>query len=80
MAGTGDTHNGYFTLAGNQLISAHNFSGDLSQTISITEPALSRDPYAGVVAANRAAQRALDQLVALLHDPAVAFDARRNSK
>ena len=52
----------------------------LSQTISITEPALSRDPYAGVVAANRAVQRALDQLVALLHDPAVAFDARRNSK
>ena len=45
----------------------------LSRTISITEPAVSRDPYAGVVAANRAVQRALDQLVTLLHDPVAAI-------
>ncbi len=35
VAGAGDTHNGFFTLVGNQLISSHNFSGDLGQTISI---------------------------------------------
>jgi cholesterol transport system auxiliary component len=45
----------------------------LSRTISVTEPASARDPYAGVVAANRAVQRALDQLVTLLHDPVIAL-------
>lgn len=49
----------------------------VSRTISVTEGASARDPYAGVVAANRAVQRALDQLVALLHDPVIAL-ARRD--
>lgn len=35
VAGAGDTHNGFFNLVGNQLISTHDFSGDLGQTISI---------------------------------------------
>jgi len=48
----------------------------LSQTISITEVATAREPYAGVIAANRAVQRALDQLVAVLHDPVIAFGER----
>ncbi len=48
----------------------------VSQTISITEAAAEREPYAGVVAANRAVQRALDQLVTLLHDPVMALDAK----
>ena len=48
----------------------------LSQTISITEAATAREPYAGVIAANRAVQRALDQLVATLHDPVIAFGER----
>ena len=43
-----------------------------SETISVTEPAEGRDPYAGVVAANRAVQRVLDRLVASLHDPVSA--------
>ena len=38
----------------------------MNQTISVTEPAAARDPYAGVVAANKAVQRALDELAALL--------------
>jgi cholesterol transport system auxiliary component len=37
-----------------------------SDTLSTTEPAASRDPYAGVVAANTAVQRVLDQLVTAL--------------
>ena len=45
----------------------------MSETISVTEPATARDPYAGVVAANRALQRVLDQLVTLLHDPVMAL-------
>lgn len=45
----------------------------VSRTISVTEPAGAREPYAGVVAANRAVQRTLDQLVALLHDPVIAL-------
>ncbi len=35
VAGTGSTHNGYFTVNGNQLISGRDFSGDVGQTISI---------------------------------------------
>ncbi len=35
VAGAGDTHNGYFTINGTQLISTHDFSGDLGQTISV---------------------------------------------
>lgn len=35
VGGTGSTHNGFFTISGNQLIAAHDFSGDLNQTISI---------------------------------------------
>ncbi len=35
VAGAGDTNNADFTLSGNQLISARNFSGALSQTVSI---------------------------------------------
>ena len=46
----------------------------LSQTISITETAAERDPYAGVVATNRAVQRALDELVTLLQATLTAFD------
>ena len=38
----------------------------LNRTISVTEPTLTRDPYGGVVAANKAVQRALDDLTALL--------------
>ena len=38
----------------------------LSETISASEPAATRDPYAGVVAANAAVQRVLDQLVSTL--------------
>jgi cholesterol transport system auxiliary component len=38
----------------------------LNRTISVTEAAAARDPYAGVVAANKAVQRALDELTALL--------------
>ena len=48
----------------------------LSQTISITEAATAREPYAGVIAANRAVQRAVDQLITLLHDPVIAFGER----
>ncbi len=43
-----------------------------SKTISVTEPATTRDPYAGVVAANRAVQRVIDRLVVLLRDPVMA--------
>ena len=39
-----------------------------SETISASEPA-AREPYAGVVAANTALQRVLDQLVTQLRDP-----------
>jgi cholesterol transport system auxiliary component len=49
----------------------------VSRTISVTEPASAREPYAGVVAANRAVQRTVDQLVTLLHDPVIAL-ARRD--
>ena len=35
VAGVGDTHNAYFSVNGNQLISGHDFSGDVGQTISI---------------------------------------------
>jgi hypothetical protein len=35
VTGAGDTHNGYFTIVGNQLISSHNFSGDVGQNISV---------------------------------------------
>ncbi len=35
VAGTGSTNNGFFTVSGNQLIAAHDFAGDLNQTISI---------------------------------------------
>jgi cholesterol transport system auxiliary component len=49
----------------------------VSRTIAVTEPASAREPYAGVVAANRAVQRVLDQLVTLLHDPVMAL-ARRD--
>ena len=45
----------------------------VSRTISVTEPAGAREPYAGVVAANRAVQRTLDQLVTLLQDPVLAL-------
>jgi len=38
----------------------------MNKTISVTEPAAARDPYAGVVATNKAVQRALDELTALL--------------
>jgi cholesterol transport system auxiliary component len=43
-----------------------------SETISVTEPAAAREPYAGVVAANHAVQRVADRLVTLLHDPVLA--------
>jgi len=48
----------------------------VSRTIAVTEPASAREPYAGVVAANRAVQRVLDQLVTLLHDPVMALAQR----
>jgi hypothetical protein len=35
VAGAGDTHNGYFTLNGTQLISSRSFSADLGQTVTI---------------------------------------------
>ena len=35
VAGVGDTHNGFFTINGTQLMSAHDFSGDLGLTISV---------------------------------------------
>ena len=35
VSGAGDTNNGYFTIVGNQLISNHDFSADLNQTVSI---------------------------------------------
>lgn len=35
VAGTGDTHNAFFSVVGNQLISSHSFAGDAGQTISI---------------------------------------------
>jgi cholesterol transport system auxiliary component len=38
----------------------------LTRTITATEPATTRDPYAGVVAANKALQRVLEQLTQLL--------------
>jgi len=44
----------------------------LSETISASEPA-ARDPYSGVVAANAAVQRVLDQLVARLHQPVASL-------
>ena len=47
----------------------------VSDTISVSETA-ARDPYAGVVAANRAAQRVLAQLTTLLHDPVAALAQR----
>jgi cholesterol transport system auxiliary component len=51
----------------------------LSETISVTEPASARNPYAGVVAANRALQRVLDELVAKLREPISALDRSRAS-
>ncbi|HEY6599529.1 MAG TPA: ABC-type transport auxiliary lipoprotein family protein [Pseudomonadales bacterium] len=48
----------------------------VSQTIAITEPAAEREPYAGVVAANRAVQRALDQLVTVVKEPVAGLDDR----
>ena len=39
-----------------------------SDTISVTEPASAREPYAGVVAANVAMRRVLDQLRGRLRD------------
>jgi cholesterol transport system auxiliary component len=45
-----------------------------SDTLSAAEPA-ARDPYAGVVAANAAVQRLLDQLVTRLRDPVIALRA-----
>ncbi len=48
----------------------------VSRTISITEPASEREPYAGVVAANRAVQRALDQLVTMVKVPVTGLDDR----
>ncbi len=47
----------------------------LSETISTTEPASSRDPYAGVVAANGAVQRVLDQLTTRLREPVSALSS-----
>ena len=47
----------------------------VSDTISVSEAA-ARDPYAGVVAANRAVQRVLAQLTMLLHDPVAALAQR----
>ncbi len=35
VAGAGATNNNYFTISGNQLIAAHDFSGDLGQTVSV---------------------------------------------
>ena len=35
VSGAGSTNNSYFTIAGNQLISSHDFSADNGQTISI---------------------------------------------
>jgi hypothetical protein len=35
VSGAGATHNGHFTIVGNQLIATHDFSGDLNQTISV---------------------------------------------
>lgn len=35
VSGTGDTNNAWFTISGNQLISAHDFSGDLNTTVSV---------------------------------------------
>jgi hypothetical protein len=35
VAGAGATNNAYFSISGNQLISQHDFSGDLGQTISV---------------------------------------------
>ena len=46
----------------------------LSETISASEPA-ARDPYSGVVAANAAVQRVLDQLVARLHQPVASLSS-----
>lgn len=44
-----------------------------SETISVTEAAEARDPYAGVVAANRAIQHVLDRLAVSLRDPVSAL-------
>jgi hypothetical protein len=35
VSGTGDTNNGDFTISGNQLVSARNFTGALGQAVSI---------------------------------------------
>ena len=35
VGGAGATHNGFFSIAGNQLIAQHDFAADLGQTISI---------------------------------------------
>ena len=35
VSGSGSTHNGFFSIVGNQLISQHDFSADLGQTISV---------------------------------------------
>ncbi len=35
VAGAGDTHNSYFSVVGNQLISNHDFTGDVGQTVSL---------------------------------------------
>lgn len=43
-----------------------------SETLSASEPA-AREPYAGVVAANTALQRVLDQLVTQLRDPVTSL-------
>ncbi len=47
----------------------------VSETISTTEPAASRDPYAGVVAANAAVERVLDQLTTKLREPVNALSS-----
>jgi cholesterol transport system auxiliary component len=45
----------------------------LSETISASEPAATRDPYAGVVAANAAVQRVLEDLVTKLRGPVTSL-------
>ena len=45
----------------------------VSETISASEPAATRDPYAGVVAANAAVQRVLEDLVTKLRGPVTSL-------
>ena len=44
-----------------------------SDTITASEPAATRDPYAGVVAANAAVQRVLEDLVTKLRGPVTSL-------